>query len=287
MLLDGEDEDGENSGDDGENNPIQVYGRPVYVSKAKIPDVLFFNGHRWSMASAAEIDMSPSTSSYTSDSLSSTGSTITRSSMAKFFQEQFHAYWSMYTVGFLSAPVSIDTPDDTNTPTDVSWYQADVQQHKQTIQGPDFNKPVEAKFLCATCSNETNPCLFGGVCQSGQCQCTTGSTGKLCHIPPTSNGVCDMYFNTLEFDYDGGDCCKETCISTLEHSCGEGIIGESFGIDAFGYIGFPNCAEQQTFNEVHTIEKVIKRGYLVCGVFRTTVKKLAQFYSNQVSIIRP
>ena len=119
----------------------------------------------------------------------------------------------------------------------------------------------------------------------GLCQCTQGSSGKLCHIPPTGNGVCNVFFNTLEFDYDGGDCCRETCISTLEHTCGEGIIGQSFGVDAFGYVGFPDCIEPLATSELSTIDKIQKRGYLICGAFRTSIKQLAQFYSNQVRFV--
>ena len=166
----------------------------------------------------------------------------------------------------------------------MSWYQAQLKKGVSEVQGPDWTKPIDSKMLCATCSNETNPCLFGGVCMDDyQCKCTEGSSGKLCHIPPTGNGECNPYFNTPEFDFDGGDCCKQTCVSTLQHSCGEGVIGQSFGIDAYGYVGFPNCKESFVSQEP-TIRRIQKRGYLICGSFRTAVKPIAEFYSNQVSM---
>lgn len=252
----------------GDGRHAEVYGRPVYLSQDRNPDVIFYNGYRWAIASLSDINKNDG------------GST----SLVDFFENEFHAFWSQYTVGFLSEPVSIDAPDDSNTPAQVSWYQAQVKT-TSSFQGSDLNKPVESKFLCAKCNNDTNPCLFGGVCIDHTCKCTQGSFGKLCHIPPTGNGYCDSYFNTLEFDFDGGDCCKETCVSTLEHTCGEGIIGQSFGVDAFGYVGFNECKEEGALQGVTTLSRIKKRGNLICGASRSQIKQLSQFYENQCRAI--
>ena len=93
------------------------------------PDVVFFNGYRWAMASSADIQISESDSG-----------------LSDFFANDFHAFWSTYTVGFLSSPISVDSPDDSNTPSDDSWFQAQGRQDDELVQGPDLSKPVESKF---------------------------------------------------------------------------------------------------------------------------------------------
>ena len=292
-LGDGEDDD----------EPVNVYGRPVYLSTVEggnvnddagtaVPDVIFFNGLRWAMASVSDIGSSTGTPRAANSTNIVAGQVRARGKMiADFFSNEFHAYWSRYTVGFLSDRIGYDAPEDTNTPTGLNWFEAQVRgdETSRTVQGPDLNKPVESKFLCTSCSNETNPCQLGGVCADdgdndgdGTCLCSTGSTGQLCQIAPTGNGQCDPYFNTLEFDYDGGDCCRETCVSTLEHTCGEGIIGQSFGVDAYGYVGFPHCILPLNSLAGSTLDRIQQRGYLICGTLRSTIKELAVFYSNQV-----
>ena len=257
-----------------EGRQVETYGRPVYFSDHLIPDVIFFNGRRWAIVSQA--DLNPT--------LVVLNSKDGGNSLADFFETEFHAFWSQYTAGFLSEEVSIDTPDGSNTPAEVSWYQAKLQAHT-SVQSPDWNKPVESILICTKCSNDTNACLYDGVCIDGTCECTQGSSGRLCQIPPTRNGFCNPFFNTLEYDFDGGDCCEETCLSTLEHSCGTGTLGESFGIVTYGFVGFPNCLESQKLQGVPTLERIKKRGYLICLSSRTSSKGLALFYSNQCRAI--
>ncbi|CAN0572604.1 unnamed protein product, partial [Laminaria digitata] len=36
-----------------------------------------------------------------------------------------------------------------------------------------------------------------------------------------ADGICDSYNNIEGCDYDGGDCCECTCVSTEQFQCGE------------------------------------------------------------------
>jgi hypothetical protein len=73
-------------------------------------------------------------------------------------------------------------------------------------------------------------CLSDGSCGD----CPNDSSGTMCQIPPISNGNCNPYFNNINFGFDGGDCCENTCRSTAENICGK--AGQGF-IDT----GYPSC----------------------------------------------
>jgi len=55
------------------------------------------------------------------------------------------------------------------------------------------------------------------------------------------NGVCNKFFNTYEYQYDGGDCCSSTC---SHFNCGTESVTEVFGtiVNTTG-IGFPKCED--------------------------------------------
>jgi len=56
------------------------------------------------------------------------------------------------------------------------------------------------------------------------------------------DGVCDDIFNKIEYQYDGGDCCSDTCAGS---SCGIGGLKNAF----YGYVsgdGFPDCQRPGT-----------------------------------------
>jgi hypothetical protein len=80
------------------------------------------------------------------------------------------------------------------------------------------------------CTTEANPCYFKGEChdKSGTCACAHGATGVLCRDTPLGDGVCNPYFNTEEYIYDGGDCCGATCVGA---SCGVPGLESVYGID--------------------------------------------------------
>ena len=53
------------------------------------------------------------------------------------------------------------------------------------------------------------------------------------------DGICDPFFNELQYDFDGGDCCAATCAKA---DCGRGGLTSVFGADVSGD-GFPNCVD--------------------------------------------
>mmetsp|Transcript_13568 Transcript_13568/g.38164 ORF Transcript_13568/g.38164 Transcript_13568/m.38164 type:complete len:1360 (-) Transcript_13568:377-4456(-) len=52
------------------------------------------------------------------------------------------------------------------------------------------------------------------------------------------NGECDPFFNTYQYQYDGGDCCAATC---SHPRCGIGAMAEVFGTVGTNSKGFPLC----------------------------------------------
>ena len=54
-----------------------------------------------------------------------------------------------------------------------------------------------------------------------------------------NNGRCDEFFNTLGYQYDGGDCCAATC---QKSNCGVLGVTTAFGSNHSGN-GFPNCID--------------------------------------------
>jgi hypothetical protein len=54
------------------------------------------------------------------------------------------------------------------------------------------------------------------------------------------DGNCDLFFNTLDFRYDGGDCCAATCSGS---NCGIGSLTNAFGGTNTSGDGFPDCTD--------------------------------------------
>jgi len=97
---------------------------------------------------------------------------------------------------------------------------------------------VEPGLFCSICNNETNPCDNGGICHAGgKCECVFGTTGTLCEVYPSGNGLCNSNFNIPGTQFDGGDCCLASCESNEEYQCGRNETGH--------YIGFPYCIDPQ------------------------------------------
>jgi hypothetical protein len=207
----------------------EAYNRPIYTSRgdnqtlSDATDIILFTGVRWILSYK-----------YLFPGLKDINDT---KELGRYFS-QFHGQFTDYKASFLSEPIHIDTPlDATASPLSVRWrYSASNEAFGQRLQ-PDLGKElIETSFFCAVCNNSTNPCQFGGVCQlNGTCgDCPNGSSGTMCQIPPTSNGECNPYFNNINFGFDGGDCCDNTCRSTSENTCGK---------SGQGYIdnGYPSC----------------------------------------------
>jgi hypothetical protein len=107
-------------------------------------------------------------------------------------------------------------------------------------QGSRYSYIVDVELICASCNYDSNECLHGGICRTdGTCECRNNASGDWCQVQPTYNGRCDTYYNILEYNYDGGDCCESTCVSTDKYTCGK---DESGIVD----IGYPHCKNEET-----------------------------------------
>lgn len=120
--------------------------------------------------------------------------------------------------------------------------------------------------------------------QDGKCDCIKGSSGTLCQIPPTGNAFCDEYFNTLNFNWDGGDCCEDTCIDSAEYRCGFGIVTAN-GTSGLTYVGYNNCQDPEVAAQIEgskTLYRIMERGYVICGVYLSTIPGYEDFCLRQV-----
>jgi len=201
-----------------ENRTAKVYDHPVYVTALSRPldsssstrtggfDIVFYTGRRWALAS--------------SESFYTEAAKVNED--FETYLSNYHSYFSNYTVTFLSEP--IDDIKEHLAPDGLSWFLAEPH----TGQGipSASSQQAEAALLCTECNIFTNPCYYDGVCSSNaHCECSKGSVGGLCEVPPIGNGRCDPFFNTDTFDLDGGDCCQATCESSEDTLCGRDSTG--------------------------------------------------------------
>ena len=202
---------------------ITTYEHLVYMSSEKNEqDILFFTGNQWVITSLQDLY-----------DFEAQGSDDLRQRLGLYMKNHFHGNSSNYKVTFISEPVVTDTPEDTMTPISLNWYLATVQVENEP-QVRDLKKRITTSLLCSNCNKTSNPCYFGGRClEDRSCECTSGSSGTLCQLPPTENGKCDDTFNNFEFSYDGGDCCINTCQSG-NYICGRDAT-KNF------YVGFELC----------------------------------------------
>eukprot|EP00586_Coscinodiscus_wailesii_P019031 CAMPEP_0172518068 /NCGR_PEP_ID=MMETSP1066-20121228/290236_1 /TAXON_ID=671091 /ORGANISM="Coscinodiscus wailesii, Strain CCMP2513" /LENGTH=1365 /DNA_ID=CAMNT_0013300363 /DNA_START=216 /DNA_END=4313 /DNA_ORIENTATION=- len=248
---------------------VEVYDRPVYIYEHDKYeglgfDVMIFTGRRWVLFHTREAQNT--------------------SHLVQMLSNNFHVYWSDWwktsIKAFISDPLDIGSPHDAVTPIGVKWYKVktekDIYDNKYGTLAAESTS-IDVALLCTACNNQTNPCFYNGVCNAksqnntipASCQCSLGSLGSLCQIPPVGDGKCDQFFNIPALAYDGGDCCEETCRSTSEYSCGEGVVGEENGILAFGQIGYSRCIDPVAISMIsgsRTLFDIIKRGYVKCRV---------------------
>jgi hypothetical protein len=180
---------------------VTAYDRPVYVNELEEGgyDAILFTGCRWIVTF------------YTSGWMS--GSTETTVDIMDYLAH-FDGHYSNFTAAFISGPVDVGRPSNAATPIQEDWFRTTEQSSGLDIQSADENFPIDVDFICATCNNGTATCSFNSVCNSdGTCECTTGARGVRCQIAPVANGQCNGFFNTQEFNFDGGDCCESTCVS--------------------------------------------------------------------------
>lgn len=197
-----------------------TYYRPVYTSRGgDQTDFILYTGERWIMSYKSSF---PDLQNITEET-----------ELATFFSAKFHGSFTEYDATYESEPIHISNVLNAKikaSPLSVKW-------RSRTGLQKDF---VETELLCAKCDELLYPCFNGGVCQSNDtCDCPTYYSGSRCEIPPKSlsDGHCDNFFNSIKFEFDGGDCCDNICRSTSVSTCGK----EGFGYIDTGY-PWPPCA---------------------------------------------
>ena len=176
---------------------VDTYHRPVYFNSSS-KDLIFFTGRRWVVTTGGLLFKEFQTITNSTNDI--------KLALATYFHDIFHAYWANYSVAFISEPVDFATPNDANSPLGLQFYIATAKKSLQQleVQAPD-SLESGANLLCGICNNDTNPCLYDGVClDGGACHCSLMSSGQLCEVPPVGNGYCNSFFNRPLFGYDGG-----------------------------------------------------------------------------------
>jgi len=220
--------------EDAVGSHVDTYYHPVYTSLggneslSNGTDFVFFTGERWIMSYKY---LFPDLENVTD-----------KNELAPFFRK-FHGYYTNYSAVYESEPVYLAkllSADQKASPLSIRWRlsSSDTSSIQRLHTGFDsaFDQPrynylqkedfIETELSCAVCS-EGNPCIEG-VCLNGTCdECPDGYSGSRCEIPPKalSDGHCDPKYNTIKFEFDGGDCCDNTCKSTLENTCGKTGLG--------------------------------------------------------------
>eukprot|EP00536_Pseudo-nitzschia_multiseries_P002876 jgi/Psemu1/184676/e_gw1.41.118.1 len=70
------------------------------------------------------------------------------------------------------------------------------------------------------------------------------------------DGICNVFFNTAEYNYDGGDCCYVTC---KQSNCGEGGLNRDtvFGTKISSGDGYNNCEDPSLKELVIKLDSVV------------------------------
>ena len=199
-----------------DSNIVTVYEHPAYYQDtANSYEFVIYTGYRWGMFSSLKNGREAH----------------------EVIEEPFHLYnKSDIKFDFFSDPVDWQKSHENDSPSSLKWY---IASNKPEGQRAEVNSPVTSVFICSECDYIGNPCFYDGRCMTHKnktCSCDSGSTGTLCQVPPTRNGKCDDYFNSIEYGFDGGDCCSYSCVSTEEHRCGTDSTGKF-------YIGYDKCGD--------------------------------------------
>ena len=223
----------------------QVYDKNVYWAHANDMqsfDLIFFTGMRWVLVSSTTFN-------------SPVKETTNITEVIEHLKERFHGHWSKYEPDFFSKQILHDTPEDNENPLNVQWYSALTKYSSwsnRSVRTVDEKTLISATLICRYCNNTTMPCFFENKCSASTqtCQCENGANGTLCQIAPISNGQCDPHFNTLEYDYDGGDCCRSTCKNVGSSYCG---FYNSLA-PWYAYVGFDMCKRNSEWEQSSSID---------------------------------
>jgi len=217
---------------------MEMHHRPVYFKLTGLYkddyNIIMFTGTRWILTTSESFPPF-NQKKHTLDDI------ITH------LKEDFHTFWSDFTISFVSEPVRIDTASDLlSTPEGIKWYTLGNSEldNANTKEKTDV-VAADTVFLCAACTNGdgSNPCQSGGYCEEStkRCDCSSNrASGAMCQLKSIGDGYCDPYFNEKIYESDGGDCCRATCLSE-PNKCGY----QTDGNDRSVYVGYPSCASKR------------------------------------------
>jgi len=225
------------------SHPIYYYGAAEVGSF----DLIFFTGRRWIRTQSARI---PALGNETS--LNETQNFFFVHDGLFNLTDNLRRSWDGGVELVTAVSEIVDAARDQGSPLGLQWYFPRYETTDDTNEGDswrylqrnfplaDLARPIETVLTCLHCNDETNPCHYDGECdnESGICDCQHGTEGRLCQIEPLGNGVCNVYFNTAEHQYDGGDCCGGTCVGA---QCGEDDLPNPF-LNAINF-SFRNMTE--------------------------------------------
>ena len=199
------------------------YDRPVYFNN-ETQDTIFYSGLRWVVGN-------PQYGGFSGGQQNMTSAEI----FAFLRSESVHGSTDIGQVDAVSDPVFYGSVQDSSIPVDRDWFAVlDNANFTEALISP--NK-IDATLTCFICDSKVNPCANNNQCIDGTCICENGERGNLCEIFPTGDGVCNPFFNTPVYDYDGGDCCAFTCSSSIA-TCGS----MAFENGPLSGVGYPLCA---------------------------------------------
>lgn len=180
--------------------------RPVYYSKTpntrtNATDLVFFTGHRWVLTSSDQL--------FGLNTTESGNSTV--NVLQTFFYGDQVGFQSTKQIGEWVNLVSerVEISNNAGSPLGLLWFYPRYEDDPLVeFPAADTTRPLTSPFSCGFCEDVSNPCMYEGKCNpaTGFCNCVHGASGALCQDKPLGNGICNLYFNTEEFDYDDGDC---------------------------------------------------------------------------------
>mmetsp|Transcript_9595 Transcript_9595/g.27342 ORF Transcript_9595/g.27342 Transcript_9595/m.27342 type:complete len:852 (+) Transcript_9595:87-2642(+) len=168
--------------EDGDEKPVKVHYRPVYVADVGggYFDVMLFNGRRWMIyevgGGSINVESGDILSGDSSDGIQSLDDIV-----EQVTADQFHLLFVNWTQSpeYLSASADLATPSNSVSPTGKAWFH----RGGNDAQGFDLGESFEGHFLCEVCNPLSNACFNGGDCINGTCECYTSvseASGALC-----------------------------------------------------------------------------------------------------------
>ena len=121
-----------------------------------------------------------------------------------------------------------------------AWFDVGIASSSETSS---FDVSGSFSEIWTSRDGEPLTVTFDGDCENeglfGAVGTSSADAGTLPRGVP-GNSICDENTNTAEFEYDGGDCCEETCQGPR---CGKIILDLALGKENSSVDGYPNCKD--------------------------------------------